>query len=95
MRMAFLQGEGLAAPLKDGNIFPPMVVRMIAIGEQSGSLDDMLVNVSKHYDTEVEHAVNNLTSLIEPILTVVMGVFVLFLALAIFLPMWSLTKIAQ
>lgn len=90
-----LQGEGLAAPLKDGNIFPPMVVRMIAIGEQSGSLDDMLVNVSKHYDTEVEHAVNNLTSLIEPILTVVMGVFVLFLALAIFLPMWSLTKIAQ
>jgi len=90
-----LQGKGLAGPLSDGNIFPPMVVRMLSIGEQSGSLDDMLVNVSQHYDMEIDYAVKNLTSLIEPILTVVMGIVVLFLALAIFMPMWSLTKLAQ
>ncbi len=90
-----LQGKGLAGPLAEGAVFPPMVVRMISIGEQSGALDDMLLNVSKHYDTEVEYAVKNLTSMIEPILTVVMGVVVLFLALAIFLPMWDLTKLAQ
>ncbi len=90
-----LQGEGIAEPLGRGNIFPPMVVRMIAIGEQSGSLDTMLLNVSNHYDTEVDYAVKNLTSMIEPILTVGVGVIVLFLAMAIFLPMWDLTKLAQ
>ncbi len=90
-----LQGAGLAGPLAEGKIFPPMVIRMIAIGEQSGSLDTMLLNVSKHYDTEVEYAVKNLTGMIEPVLTVGVGVIVLFLALAIFLPMWSLTTLAQ
>jgi len=90
-----LKGEGLAGPLSSGEIFPPMVVRMISIGEQSGSLDDMLLNVSEHYDSEVEYAVKNLTSMIEPILTVGVGVIVLFLALAIFLPMWDLTKLAK
>lgn len=90
-----LQGAGLAGPLSEGKIFPPMVIRMISIGEQSGSLDTMLLNVSKHYDTEVEYAVKNLTGMIEPVLTVGVGVIVLFLALAIFLPMWSLTTLAQ
>lgn len=90
-----LQGAGLAGPLSEGKIFPPMVIRMISIGEQSGSLDTMLLNVSKHYDTEVEYAVKNLTSMIEPVLTVGVGVIVLFLALAIFLPMWSLTTLAE
>jgi type II secretory pathway component PulF len=89
------KGEGIAVPLKQSRLFPPMVVRMISIGEQSGSLDEMLLNVSKHYDTEVEHAVKNLTSMIEPILTVGLGAIVLFLALAIFLPMWDLTKLAK
>lgn len=89
------QGEGIAVPLKQSKLFPPMVVRMISIGEQSGSLDEMLLNVSKHYDMEVEYAVKNLTSMIEPILTVGLGTIVLFLALAIFLPMWDLTKLAR
>jgi len=90
-----VQGKGIAVPLGESKIFPPMVVRMIAIGEQSGSIDTMLLNVSKHYDTEVEYAVKNLTTMIEPILTVGLGVIVLFLAMAIFLPMWDLTKLAQ
>lgn len=90
-----LQGEGLAGPLGESKIFPPMVVTMISIGEQSGSLDEMLLNVSKHYDTEVDYAVKNLTSMIEPILTVGVGLIVLFLALAIFLPIWNLTRLAQ
>jgi type II secretory pathway component PulF len=88
------KGEGLATPLKQSDLFPPMVVRMISIGEQSGALDEMLKNVSEHYDMEVDNAVEGLTSMIEPLLTVGLGVIVLFLALAIFLPMWDLTKIA-
>ena len=89
------RGDGIAMPLKQSKLFPPMVVRMIAIGEQSGSLDEMLHNISEHYEMEVEYAVKGLTSMIEPILTVGLGVIVLFLALAIFLPMWDMTKIAQ
>lgn len=88
------KGEGIALPLKQSKLFPPMVIRMISIGEQSGSLDEMLENISRHYDMEVDYAVKNLTSMIEPMLTVVLGVIVLFLALAIFLPMWDLTRIA-
>lgn len=90
-----LQGQGIATPLGQGKVFPPMVVKMIAIGEQSGSLDEMLRSVSEHYDTEVDYAVKGLTSMIEPMLTVGVGVIVLFLALAIFMPMWDLTKIAR
>jgi len=93
--LGIMQGQGIASPLSEGKIFPPMVIRMIAIGEQSGSLDDMLVNISRHYDTEVDYAVKALTSMIEPILTISVGLIVLFLALAIFLPMWNLTKLAQ
>ncbi len=89
------KGDGLAVPLRQSKLFPPMVIRMIAIGEQSGSLDEMLLNISGHYDVEVDYAVKSLSSMIEPIITVALGIIVLFLALAIFLPMWDLTSIAQ
>lgn len=84
------RGEGIARPLKRSGLFPPMVVRMIAIGEQSGSLDEMLANVSKHYDVEVDFAVKKMSSMIEPLLTLTIGIFILFLALSIFLPMWNM-----
>ncbi|MCA9730966.1 type II secretion system F family protein [candidate division KSB1 bacterium] len=88
------KGDGLAVPLRQSKLFPPMVIRMISIGEQSGSLDEMLLNISSHYDVEVDYAVKSLSSMIEPIITVMLGIIVLFLALAIFLPMWNLTSIA-
>jgi len=84
------KGEGIAQPLRRSKLFPPMIVRMIAVGEQSGSLDDMLSNISTHYDLEVDYAIKSLTSMIEPVLTATLGVFILFLALAIFLPMWNM-----
>lgn len=84
------KGEGIAGSMKKFDVFPPMVIRMISIGEQSGSLDDMLESVANHYDMEVEYAVEGLTSMIEPILTVVMAGAVLMLVLGIFLPMWDM-----
>ncbi|OQX60130.1 hypothetical protein DRP98_01355 [candidate division KSB1 bacterium] len=84
------KGEGLARPLRRSELFPPMVVRMIAIGEQSGSLDSMLENISRHYDIEVDYAIKKMTSMIEPLLTVVIGLFVAFLAISIFMPMWNI-----
>jgi len=83
------KGRGIAGPLKESELFPPLVIRMIAVGEQSGSLDEMLHNVSEHYDNEVNYLIENLVGLIEPILTISIGAVVLFLALSIFLPLWS------
>ena len=76
--------------MRRSELFPPMVVRMIAIGEQSGSLDSMLENISRHYDIEVDYAIKKMTSMIEPLLTVVIGLFVAFLAISIFMPMWNI-----
>ncbi len=87
------QGQGLAEPLKKGKLFPPMVVQMLSVGEKSGSVDEMLGEVSKHYDMETKYMVKNLTALIEPMLIVGLGIIVLILALGIFLPMWSMIKL--
>ncbi|GBD93002.1 type II secretion system protein F [bacterium BMS3Abin05] len=87
------RGEGIATPMKRSDIFPSMVVRMIAIGEQTGSMEDMLETISTHYDLEVDYAIKNMTALIEPLLTVTIGVFILFLALSIFLPMWNIMSV--
>jgi len=84
------KGKGIAKPLQESKLFPPLVVRMLAVGEQSGSLDEMLRNVSEHYDTEVNYLIQNLVTMIEPILTVTIGAIILLLALGIFLPMWEM-----
>jgi type II secretory pathway component PulF len=89
------QGQGIAGTMKRYPIFPPMVVRMIAIGEQSGSLDDMLKSIAMHFDMEVQYAIEGLTSMIEPILTLILGGAVVIMAFGIFLPMWNLVGAVQ
>ncbi len=89
------EGESIANSLKRSPFFRTFVVEMISIGEKSGSLDDMLFNVSSYYDREVSEKVANMTSLIEPIITVALGGMVLLLALAIFLPMWDLMSLVK
>lgn len=83
-------GQGLAQPLRKSRIFPAIVVQMIAIGEKSGALDTMMNHISEYYDEEIDHTVKNLTTLIEPMITVVLGAAILFIALAIFMPMWDM-----
>ncbi|MEO0080617.1 MAG: type II secretion system F family protein [candidate division WOR-3 bacterium] len=80
------RGRGLAAPMREVGVFPPMVVQMVATGEESGALDDMLRQVSDYYDSEVEYAVKNLTGMIEPIMILFMGVAAVFLIVAIIMP---------
>ncbi|MBC8555956.1 MAG: type II secretion system F family protein [Candidatus Brocadiales bacterium] len=89
------RGEGVTATIKKSNFFTPMVVQMMSAGEESGELDNMLVKVSEYYDMEVDYSIKNIASLIEPILLAFLGAVVLFLMLAIFLPMWDLTKLAE
>ena len=86
------QGENLADPLAESGIFPPMVTRMVSIGEKSGSLELLLEKISEFYDEQVRATVKQLTSLIEPIMIATMGILVGFICLAVFLPIFELQK---
>jgi type II secretory pathway component PulF len=88
------EGAGISTPLKSAKYFTPMVIDMIAIGEESGNIDEMLREITRHYDDEVEYAVKGLSDSIGPILIVGLAAVVGFFALAIFMPMWDLTKMA-
>lgn len=84
------KGLGISRPLKEAGIFPPLVIHLISTGEQTGSLEDMLKEVSTHYDREITYSINRLSTWIEPLLTAGLSLMVLFLALAIFLPWWNM-----
>lgn len=91
-RESVRQGESLAKPLADSSVFPPMVTRMIGIGEKTGSLEQLLEKISEFYDEQVRATVKQLTSLIEPIMISVMGLMVGTIVLSVFLPIFELQK---
>jgi type IV pilus assembly protein PilC len=86
------QGHTLAEPLMESSVFPPMVTRMVQIGEKSGSLEQLLEKISDFYDDQVSAAVKTLTSMIEPLMIGVMGFLVGGIVLAVFLPIFELQK---
>ncbi len=88
-------GKSLSEPMAASPNFPPMVVQMITVGEDTGNLDDMLEKVAEYYDQEVDTTIRNLTTTLEPVLLAFIFGMVLFLALAIFLPMWDILKIVR
>ena len=88
------QGHGVARPLLAAKFFTPMLINMVAVGEEAGNLDEMLREVSVHYDSEVEYATRRLTTAMGPVLIVAMAVLVGFFALAVYMPMWDLAKLA-
>jgi general secretion pathway protein F len=89
------EGESIADPLKRSGYFPPMVTHMIAVGERSGQLEQMLQNVSRAYEADVETRVTTLTSLLEPIIIVVMGGMVAFIAMSIIMPLVQMNQLVQ
>ena len=84
------KGKAIAKCLKEADIFPPLVVHLVATGENTGALEEMLREVSIHYDREVTYSIARLSAWVEPILVGCLSVMVLFLALAIFLPWWNM-----
>ena len=89
-RAAVTGGKTLSEPLKNSVVFPPMVVHMISVGENTGALDNMLGKIADFYDDEVDNAVNALTSLLEPMMIVFLGVVVGGLVVAMYLPIFKL-----
>ena len=92
-RAAIAQGKTIAEPLKESKVFPPMVVQMIAIGEQTGALDRMLNKVADFYEEEVDIAVGTLTSLLEPLMVIFLGVVVGGVVIAMYLPIFKLISV--
>ncbi len=92
-RASIREGETVSAPLKASGVFPPMVTQMIAVGEQTGALDEMLTKIAVFYEAEVDTAVDTLTSIIEPIMIVVMGGIVGGMVVAMYLPMFKLISV--
>lgn len=93
IRHKIKSGKNLALAMKETKKFTPLVVQMVAIGESSGTLDGMLMRVGEYYDREIDNAIKKMSTLIEPILTLGLGVVVLFLALAVFLPWWNMAAL--
>jgi len=92
-RHCIQEGEDLAVPLKKSNVFPPIVTHMIAIGEKSGQLEEMLANIAEGYESEVDMAINSLTSILEPAIILLMGIIVAFIVLSILLPIFEMNQI--
>jgi type IV pilus assembly protein PilC len=92
-RASIREGETVSAPLKTSGVFPPMVVQMISVGEQTGALDEMLTKIAVFYEAEVDTAVDTLTSIIEPVMIVIMGGIVGGMVVAMYLPMFKLISV--
>ncbi len=94
-RDAIREGESIAAPLKRSGHFPPIVYHMVAIGERSGTLEDMLLNVAQAYDNQVDTRITALTSLLEPIMIVMMGGVVAFIVFSILMPILQMNTMVH
>jgi MSHA biogenesis protein MshG len=95
MRNGIERGESLTRTAALTAMFTPLVIQMLAVGEETGSVDDMMVEVAEYYEREVDYDIKNLSSAIEPILIVAIGVMVLILALGVFLPMWDMATVMR
>jgi general secretion pathway protein F len=94
-RQNIREGETIADPLKRSGEFPALVTHMIAVGERSGEMEEMLRRISQIYDAEVERVITRLTSLLEPTMILVMGVIVFFIVVAILLPIFEMGQMVR
>jgi len=94
-RSSVREGETIARPMTKSGIFPPMVCRMISVGEQTGQLEKMLSKIADFYDEQVDAAVSGLTSMIEPVIIVFLGVVVGGIVIALFLPIFKITELVS
>jgi MSHA biogenesis protein MshG len=93
MREGVERGESVLRTAVAAGVFTPVVLQMIAVGEETGELDDLLNEVADMYEREVDYEIKNLAANIEPIITIALGVLVLLLALGVFLPIWEIGKV--
>jgi MSHA biogenesis protein MshG len=94
MREGIARGESITRTAAATGVFTPLVLQMLAVGDETGQVDDMMQEVAEFYQSEVDYDVRRIGEIIQPLVIVVMGILVLILALGVFLPMWDMTRIA-
>lgn len=95
MKNGIERGDSITRTATVTGMFTPLVLQMLAVGEETGAVDDMLEEVADYYDREVDYDIKNLSAAIEPVMIVAIGIMVLILALGVFLPMWDLATVVQ
>ena len=93
VKKSVAEGKGMSEPMIASGLFPPVVTEMVAVGEQTGKIDTLLIHASDYYDSQIDYTIDNLVSLIEPILILFLSGCVLIMALGIFQPMWNLLNV--
>lgn len=93
IRQSVSEGKPMNEAMRQDKIFPPIVTQMVAVGENTGKLDQLLSRISNYFDSQVDYMLKNLTTAIEPLLIFCLGIMVLVMALAIFLPMWNMIQV--
>jgi len=86
------EGESMTAPMEASKVFPPMVISMVEVGEETGALPDMLIRIADTFDDEVDNAVSGLTSIIEPVMIIFLAVIVGTIVIAMFLPLVTIIE---
>ena len=92
-RVSISEGNSISEPLTKSKVFPPMVCHMVSVGESTGALDSMLNKIAEFYEDEVDNIVNNLTSLMEPIIIVLLGIVIGGLVVAMYLPIFKMGEV--
>ena len=87
-----VQGEGLSRPMAENHVFPPLVVEMVVMGEQTGTLEKSLNTLADYYEKKVDRRIGTLTSMLEPLMTVFIGLIVVFIALSMIMPLYSIMR---
>jgi type II secretory pathway component PulF len=87
------EGRGLADSMKETGMFTPLIIQMVSVGESSGTIDSMLMRITEYYDIEVDNTIKKISTYVEPLLTLFLGVAVLLMALAVFLPWWNMAQL--
>jgi MSHA biogenesis protein MshG len=95
MRDGVERGETIARTAAATGMFPPLVIQMISVGEDTGSVDELMFNVADYYEREVDYDITNFSTALQPILIVILSIMVFILALGVFLPMWDLVNVAR
>jgi len=92
IRSGIREGENIAIPMAKFDIFPPMMIQMVSVGEKSGSLDSMLNKIADFYDNEVSNSIDIIITIIEPMLLLLVGIMVGFIVISMYLPMFNIYK---
>jgi general secretion pathway protein F len=89
------EGHGMGQTLAQSGLFPPLLIEMIRVGERSGELEQMLERVADNYEREVSHSLSQVTTILEPVMTLLMAAVIVFMMLAVLMPIFQLNQIMQ